>query len=273
MGKKRLSGRTFKNATSDLPKPPIIFGDENLPGPSFHGKSLSSGVHRKRVDIKSKALKSRKDKGTKANSLTELKEILAQKKISLTLQDNVQGGGTSSDTPSLPDAEVTTFSPEDISIPQFPSQSNGILLEDVISGRVPHSQEEFFNFSFCDVPSLSPERTSSPKQDSAKQGKSCDASLIQVPSSSRNVLASQVSPNRDDFQRSVLLALREINEKLEVLAANQARLSLHLLPSDKIITRPSGIPPLPVHTEVDLRKVEAFLMESDETVSDLLCSP
>lgn len=67
----------------------------------------------------------------------------------------------------------------------------------------------------------------------------------------------------------MLVALRELNQKVEVISANQTKLNLYLLPNEKVLTKPTGMPPLPVKTPKDL-KVLLTSLENPDNINNLV---
>ena len=73
------------------------------------------------------------------------------------------------------------------------------------------------------------------------------------------------------FERKVLVALKEINEKVEIVSTNQTKLNLHLIPKEKVLTKPTGMPTLPVKTIRDLENLLKALKDPTN-ISTLVCS-
>lgn len=61
------------------------------------------------------------------------------------------------------------------------------------------------------------------------------------------------------FHNEVKRELKELNSKLDFALTNQEKLCRYILPSDKVIKRPTGFPSLPVQSEEELNALEAFL--------------
>lgn len=51
---------------------------------------------------------------------------------------------------------------------------------------------------------------------------------------------------------------------------NQSKLNLHLLPGERVVSRPHGMPTLPVKSKKELRELEKYLSNS-ENITNLVC--
>jgi len=67
----------------------------------------------------------------------------------------------------------------------------------------------------------------------------------------------------------VLVGLDEIKQMLQVISANQSKLNLNLLPNEKVISIPQGMPTLPVKTLKDLDILEKYL-ECTDNISNMV---
>jgi len=65
--------------------------------------------------------------------------------------------------------------------------------------------------------------------------------------------------------------LYQLHEKVETLATNQAKLNLHLLPEEKVASRPAGLPTLPLQKERAFDEAEKRLKENEDAVSATVC--
>lgn len=74
-----------------------------------------------------------------------------------------------------------------------------------------------------------------------------------------------------EFERLVLVGLKEINEKCEVISANQTKLNLTLIPNEKVLGKPSGMPTIPIKTEQELKGLLRAL-RNPENISYLVCT-
>lgn len=66
---------------------------------------------------------------------------------------------------------------------------------------------------------------------------------------------------------TVEVMVRENSSKLDIALMNIGRLQRTLAPKEKRITKPHGMPKLPLETKDDLKKFEAFLKSSDDNLS------
>lgn len=69
------------------------------------------------------------------------------------------------------------------------------------------------------------------------------------------------------FERQVLSYLKEINSKVENVLMNQSKLNLHLLPGERVLSRPEGMPTIPVKNIKDLKKLEKYLSNSENVTN------
>lgn len=57
--------------------------------------------------------------------------------------------------------------------------------------------------------------------------------------------------------------VREVSSKLDIVIMNQERLNRFIMPTEKVVKRPSKLPPLPIKTERELTEMEQFLSEEN----------
>lgn len=62
-----------------------------------------------------------------------------------------------------------------------------------------------------------------------------------------------------DNSELVVKLLRTLISKVDILAMNQERLNRNVVPGEKVIKRPTGLPPFPIHGITEAKKVERFL--------------
>jgi len=48
---------------------------------------------------------------------------------------------------------------------------------------------------------------------------------------------------------------------------NQTKLNLHLLPDEKVLSRPPGLPTLPLQNEQDYSRTEKYMKENEDAVA------
>lgn len=53
--------------------------------------------------------------------------------------------------------------------------------------------------------------------------------------------------------------IRRVSSKLDISIMNQEKLCRFIIPGEKVIKRPSKMPPLPINTFEDLDRMEQFL--------------
>ena len=70
-----------------------------------------------------------------------------------------------------------------------------------------------------------------------------------------------------EFEKNVLTLLPEINGKAEVICTNQSKMNMHILSSEKVISRPHGMPTLPLKSADLIKKMEGFLQDPDHVAS------
>jgi len=73
-----------------------------------------------------------------------------------------------------------------------------------------------------------------------------------------------------DFELRVLRLLHTLNNKIENVALNQARLNIHLLPDDKVLKKPPGTPSFPIISWEDCTRMEKYLSKT-ENLADMVC--
>ncbi|XP_025269890.1 uncharacterized protein LOC112637062 isoform X2 [Camponotus floridanus] len=56
---------------------------------------------------------------------------------------------------------------------------------------------------------------------------------------------------------------KQINSKMDIFIMNQEKLHRYLLPGEKVVKRPSGLPSFPVETEHELNQMEEFLKDDN----------
>lgn len=56
---------------------------------------------------------------------------------------------------------------------------------------------------------------------------------------------------------------KQINSKVDIFIMNQEKLHRYLLPGEKVVKRPSGLPSFPVETEHELDQMEEFLKDDN----------
>lgn len=66
-----------------------------------------------------------------------------------------------------------------------------------------------------------------------------------------------------DFEREVLRLLREINARAENALCALASLKLHLLPNEKVLKKPKGMPTIPLGSLELVQTMEQFLEDDD----------
>lgn len=73
-----------------------------------------------------------------------------------------------------------------------------------------------------------------------------------------------------DFERNVLVLLHELNEKTEVISTNQTKLNLNLIPNEKVLSKPEGMPTVPLKSSSELRLMEKVLKDNDDHLANLV---
>ncbi|XP_077260896.1 uncharacterized protein LOC143896755, partial [Temnothorax americanus] len=66
-----------------------------------------------------------------------------------------------------------------------------------------------------------------------------------------------------DFEKDVLKLLKELNGKIETVSSNMAKLIIHILPNEKVLSKPKGMPTLPLKTSREVSQIETFLQDED----------
>ncbi|XP_051171012.1 uncharacterized protein LOC127287899 [Leptopilina boulardi] len=57
-----------------------------------------------------------------------------------------------------------------------------------------------------------------------------------------------------------------LHEKVETIAANQTKLNLYMMPNEKVMSRPAGLPILPLKNSSELQVMENYLKKNDDNV-------
>lgn len=66
-----------------------------------------------------------------------------------------------------------------------------------------------------------------------------------------------------EFEKEVLVQLNQLNQRMEDILTGVNRLRLHVLPDEKVIGRPKGMPTTPIRTMALLEKFEKYLDNED----------
>ncbi|KAK3933144.1 putative G-protein coupled receptor 101 [Frankliniella fusca] len=84
----------------------------------------------------------------------------------------------------------------------------------------------------------------------------------------QTVSKSATTSAMPDFELRVLRLLHTLNNKIENVALNQARLNMHLLPDDKVLKKPPGTPSFPIISWEDCTRMEKYLSKT-ENLADM----
>lgn len=66
-----------------------------------------------------------------------------------------------------------------------------------------------------------------------------------------------------DFEREALKLLRQINERSEHTLGGVTKLTINLVPNEKVLSRPKGMPTLPLRTLESVQTMETYLCDDD----------
>ncbi len=64
-------------------------------------------------------------------------------------------------------------------------------------------------------------------------------------------------------QNTVLRIMYAMDRKLDDVASNQAKMLLHILPTEKYLSRPKGMPHIPLENLAALDKMEKYLEDEN----------
>ncbi|KAE8744731.1 hypothetical protein FOCC_FOCC008639 [Frankliniella occidentalis] len=209
-----------------------------------------------------KKVKENEIKKVKENEIKKVKEneikIVKENEIKKTYESyDLDHNLVDEDMLMLDDNEDQNFVDEDM-LMQDGNESQELDSSIIEAESLPSdnvSSKQFGNYN-CSGKSSRNVPSSSPKNIHCNSSK-------ETPHNSPN------SVNGSNFERKVLVALHELGQKIDIVSANQTKLQFHLNPSEKVISRPEGMPTTPLKTTEALDAMEKCLEKHPDYISIL----
>ncbi|KAK3915797.1 UDP-glycosyltransferase 90A2, partial [Frankliniella fusca] len=87
--------------------------------------------------------------------------------------------------------------------------------------------------------------------------------VSEKPGLSVSSFISGAAESSSGFQGQVIRYLKTLDRKIEDIATNQAKLNLYLLPNEKVVNSPPGMPTCPLLTIDSLKTIENYLKDEE----------
>ncbi|KMQ87602.1 hypothetical protein RF55_13072, partial [Lasius niger] len=146
---------------------------------------------------------------------------------------------------------------------QYISWKNNCNMEEIPKSDLcsPSATTANLSDSFCDSVSNSSHDENTEIHDIVEENVSEDSNIS-------HQISNRAMESRFDVKSQVSLSslkkeVREVSSKLDIVIMNQERLNRFIMPTEKVVKRPSKLPSLPIKTEGELAKMEQFLSEEN----------